>query len=517
MDEFFEGWIEGVEAKAENPLRTTAQFLEAVLDSLSTLVMVLDRDGHIVWFNRALERTTGYTRADRGRFVWEGYLAPESAAAARAAMERVRRGELTGRFEGELITRDGRRWHVVWSTTAISAGERIEYVVGTGTDVTEREELLARLQQALQERDRSAALLNNLFDAAPLAIAFLDSELRYVRVNPKLAALNRLPAEMHLGKTPKELLPHLEWMDESMEQWRRVIETGEPLLDVELKGTLVGTDGQTRVYLASFFPVDFDGRGLGVVIQDITERKRTEDFLQQLLGIVGHDLRNPLAAISVATELLLRRDPAPADRRLLERIASAARRATRLTYDVLDFTRARLGGGIPIHRVEGDFHQSVRQVVDEVRTSYPNAEILLVERGDGGGEWDSDRVAQLATNLLTNAVVYGAGSRIRVSTRGMDQEVILEVHNGGPPIPPARLERIFEPFKRAAGEEATSGRSVGLGLFVVNKIAEAHGGTVAIRSSAEEGTTVTVRLPRRSAAAQRDRARGEPSAVMPAS
>ena len=121
----------------------------------------------------------------------------------------------------------------------------------------------------------------------------------------------------------------------------------------------------------------------------------------------------------------------------------------------------------------------------------------MVGSGEGGGEWDGDRLAQVVTNLVTNALAYSpAGTPVRVETRGEDGTVLLRVHNTGKPIPPELLPRLFEPMTRGrAGGDAAS-RSIGLGLFIVANIVHAHGGTIEVRSEASEGTTFTVRLPR---------------------
>jgi signal transduction histidine kinase len=141
-------------------------------------------------------------------------------------------------------------------------------------------------------------------------------------------------------------------------------------------------------------------------------------------------------------------------------------------------------------------------VVDEVRMSHPDRTLEETHDGDGDSEWDSDRLAQVVTNLLGNALAYSPpGSPVTVRTRGEDGWVTLEVHNTGDPIPRERLPLLFEPFER--GTDSGSGsRSIGLGLFIVDRVVHAHGGTVEVRSTVGDGTTFTVRLPRSPASRQ---------------
>jgi signal transduction histidine kinase/CheY-like chemotaxis protein len=227
-------------------------------------------------------------------------------------------------------------------------------------------------------------------------------------------------------------------------------------------------------------------------------RRRTE-FEQQLIGIVSHDLRNPLGAIRMAAGIL-QAHPAldERQRRAAHRIASSCERATRLIRDLLDFTQARLGTGIPLNRQPMDLHDVTRHVVDEVRLTHPGRQVQVESSGEGWGEWDSDRIAQVLTNLLGNALAYSPPqTSVRVSTSGEADSARLEIHNQGPPIPLELLPRLFEPLTRGLPGEAQPNRSIGLGLYIVREILKGHGGTIEVASSEAAGTTFTVRLPRR--------------------
>jgi PAS domain S-box-containing protein len=222
---------------------------------------------------------------------------------------------------------------------------------------------------------------------------------------------------------------------------------------------------------------------------------------EDVVAIVSHDLRNPLNAISLASLSLLRHDPlTEAQGRGLRRIVSAADRAHRMIRDLLDFTQARAGGAIPIHPRPVDLHELTRQVVDEVHLANPGRHISVEARGDGHGEWDEDRLAQVITNLVGNALQHSPeGSQVRVASRAEEKGVTLSVHNGGNPIPAELLPVIFEPYRR--GPAAALGRgSIGLGLYISRQIVLGHGGHIDVRSSKEEGTTFTVWLPRKTAA-----------------
>ncbi|WP_426755607.1 GAF domain-containing protein [Myxococcus sp. Y35] len=228
------------------------------------------------------------------------------------------------------------------------------------------------------------------------------------------------------------------------------------------------------------------------------ELRRRAEFEQQLVGIVSHDLRNPLAAISMSAGLLEKKgELTEPQKRMVWRIGQATERAARMIRDLLDFTKARLGGGIALHRQPTDLRDVVQQVVDELLVANPGRRVEVDIQGEVRGEWDSDRIAQVLTNLLGNALAYSpSDAPVRVGTRLEGESALLSVFNGGAPIPRELLPRLFEPLTRGTLKEGQSTRSIGLGLYIVQDIVRGHGGGVEVVSSEQHGTTFTVRLPR---------------------
>ncbi|HYO58379.1 sensor histidine kinase [Archangium sp.] len=252
---------------------------------------------------------------------------------------------------------------------------------------------------------------------------------------------------------------------------------------------------------------DEHGRTIRMVgaMQDVTARRAAEaealqraEFAQQLIGIVSHDLRTPLGAISLSASGLVHHAGLDERNTFYARlILSSAERATRLVRDLLDFTRARLGGGIPLQRGAVELHALVRQVLREVGLNHPEREIRDHYQHAGMGLWDADRLAQVLSNLVSNALQYSpAEGPVTVSVLGEADEVLIQVHNTGDPIPAGLLARLFQPLQRGEASPDNSRRSIGLGLYIVDQIVRAHGGTVGVRTSVEEGTTFQVRLPR---------------------
>ncbi|MET0403283.1 MAG: ATP-binding protein, partial [Cystobacter sp.] len=229
------------------------------------------------------------------------------------------------------------------------------------------------------------------------------------------------------------------------------------------------------------------------------ERSRLEEAVrirEDLVAVVSHDLRNPISAISMSASVLLKREELSAGQaRGLGRIYSSADRALRMIRDLLDSTQARVGG-IPVAPKPLDFHELARNVVEEVQLAHPERHILFHTMGDARGAWDADRMAQVITNLVGNAVQHSPlDSPVRVESCGLEGEVQLRVHNEGSPIPVEDIPTLFEPFRRGRGAGGAPG-SVGLGLFITRQVVEAHGGIIEARSQQGEGTLFTVRFSR---------------------
>jgi signal transduction histidine kinase len=221
---------------------------------------------------------------------------------------------------------------------------------------------------------------------------------------------------------------------------------------------------------------------------------------ERFLAILSHDLRSPLGAIIMATRFML--DAGGLEEpnlTLATRASSSARRMNQMVLDLVEFTRTRLDDTIPIVRSEVDGLRLVHEVVVEIAAAYPDSVVQVETGGDLSGQWDADRLTQALTNLVANAVQHGTrGKPIQVSAHGVGNEVTFSVHNEGPPIPVQQQEAIFQEGHRAGGQtDATDRRHQGLGLYIVERIVTSHGGNVSVRSSAQEGTTFTIRLPRK--------------------
>ncbi|HEY2855031.1 MAG TPA: sensor histidine kinase [Gemmatimonadaceae bacterium] len=217
---------------------------------------------------------------------------------------------------------------------------------------------------------------------------------------------------------------------------------------------------------------------------------------ERFLAILGHDLKNPLGAIAASVSLLRETASAGAERsKVIQIIQNATLRMTNLVADMLELALSRLGDDMPVRMSEVNMRDVIERVVAEIRATYPTAQITTSFHGDLAGHWDASRLTQALTNLIANAAQHGDLSKpIHVIGRGDRTEVSIEVRNSGPTIGSERLRQLFEGRSAARGESRDR-RHLGLGLFIVDKIVAAHGGSIDVRSANSE-TAFVVHLPR---------------------
>jgi PAS domain S-box-containing protein len=229
----------------------------------------------------------------------------------------------------------------------------------------------------------------------------------------------------------------------------------------------------------------------------LAEKARTQEFQERFLAILGHDLRNPLASIDMGAGLLRQRTSDSAMIRVLDRMNTSSRRMSRMIEQILDLTRTRLGGGLELKPEAVDLFDTLTVIVDELRTANASRAIEL-RCPSLPGTWDRDRLEQVFSNLIGNAILHGDPKLlVTIDARPERDAVVVEIHNRGEPIPEAIQGELFNPFRRGERESRTSKTAgLGLGLYISREIVLAHGGTMDFRSNVSDGTTFRVTLPR---------------------
>ena len=376
-----------------------------------------------------------------------------------------------------------------------------------------RDELIqseAALQAIAAERTRALAKLESLLAASPVGIAFLDRDLRYVRINDALARITGHPASEHIGRRLAEITPAVAPTLEPV--IRRVLETGEPVVNLDLSGPLAAPE-RTRSFLATLFPVRASTGGLtgvGGIVLEVTDRKRMEEALRtairsrdDVLAIVSHDLRNPLGMVLLSATTLLTEFATDARaRKHLEMIQRATARMEHLIDDLLDTASIQAGKLALDVRPEPaeavlaearDLQEPLaheRQIELQVDCEAPGIDL----------QCDRDRVLQVFGNLIGNALKFcRPGDTVSVRCERTGDAVRFTVADTGPGIDPALLPHLFDPYWSAP---APGRRGTGLGLYIARGIIERHGGRIWVESQPGNGTTFCFTLPAAPATAE---------------
>jgi PAS domain S-box-containing protein len=352
----------------------------------------------------------------------------------------------------------------------------------------------ARLHQQLRQ---SEGRFRFALDHASISVFETDTALRF-RWNHN--SILGLAGGNVVGQTLSDVVSRE--VGEVVDQLpRQVIETGQGAR----RSFASVINGKQRHFMVRYEPLRSGREVVGVsgATIDITDLKETEEqlarelaFRERMIGVLGHDLRNPVSAVLGFTRLIANEQLSDKASKQLGHIEQAALRMNEMIGTLLDFTRLRFHGSLPIALDNIDFAELARNIVTELQAAHRDREIALSINGSLRGRWDPGRMSQLFTNLVVNALTHGTrGSPVSISVVGESQEVVVGVSNRGPTIKPEIAERIFEPFKQGDDREGRARLGLGLGLFIVREIARAHGGTVCVHS--DDGlVTFTAKLPR---------------------
>lgn len=393
----------------------------------------------------------------------------------------------------------------------------------------------AEIEQALRESEslaqRRLSLVQTIYSSAPAGLCFVDQDTRFVEINERLAALDGRPVSAYIGYRLGEVSPVLDRI--AGDFIRRALDTGEPILDVEVHGTLhpARSEGHAEhTWLASFLPVR-DGQGVicgvNTVLLDISVHKRYEQALadaarhkDEFLALLGHELRNPLGVIRNAVEVQKLIDVA--DPSLIKTRATIDRQATHMTRlidDLLDVSRIARGK-VRLKLEQIELGELVATVIGDHRAEALAKQITL--EPDIAAEavvvhGDRTRLSQVIGNLLDNALKFtDSAGTIRVQMYCQGGEARVAVRDSGIGIEPTLLGQLFETFRQADQSLDRSGGGLGLGLAVVKGLVELHGGRIEAHSAGPgTGATFVVCLPRTASPKIRD-TRSTPGLAAPA-
>lgn len=487
---------------ASDAVRAAAEQLRFITDHVPVLIIHCDTEARYRFVNAPYAARFGLSPDQVvGKHIAD-VLGDEAYESIRSYVEAAKRGE-SAEFEQQIPYRYGTRWmHCEYVPERDSVG-RVVGFVAVIQDVTDRHEAVEALRNSerlLQDRN---TLLRLALQASPAMV--FEWDIKSHRVRRVVSALEGLPTNPDWE--PFEAFEHLVHPDDRSLFHRNLANAIASDTGIYRSEFRIRFQDDEEHWLEDHgrFERDAEGRPerlIGIAL-DITDRKRIEEGLKRELrtnemfvGVLSHDLRNPLGGILMAAELGLENAQTVAVKRTFDRIAHSARRMLRMIEQLLDLTRIRMTHGLELRRVPSNLAAISDAVVEELKAANPTAELVLEVLGDMRGCWDPDRLAQLVSNLVGNAIQHASGSRrVVILMDGTDASVVkLCVHNYGTISANVRPV-LFEPFKRSA-HDGTKTAGLGLGLYVAKQVALAHGGDLQAQSGPERGTTFELVLPR---------------------
>ena len=481
------------------------------VDDLPGLVFTADPHSFNTSFNARLQSFAGVGADDPEGACWLEIVHPDDHAIADL---RSRSSDLSAaegfRVECRLRRADGQYlWHRLSVEPQREATGAITAWIGLATDIDDL--VQGGEVRPSHEHDEASALLDALFHSAPLGLGFWDRNLRFRRVNAALAEMNGLAPEAHIGKTPNELFPGLRNLDQVLAQWREVIASGKPLLDVTVRGR-TPLSSQERVWVEDFVPVWSNDEiiGLAALVRETTEdealRARQSELIERLaaaddrknhfLAVLAHELRNPLAPLKTGIDLLrLGVEDAALRERVQAMMERQIKQVVALVDELLDVSRINQGK-VTLNPTTVDVSALIENAVQSVRQSLADARSISVQVPAEALMISGDqvRLIQVLTNLLGNACKYTTkNGTIRVKAERRQENVVVSVQDDGVGIEPALLEHVFEMYYQG---EAARDRGLGIGLTLVRAMVELHGGDVLARSDGPgRGAEFIVTLP----------------------
>lgn len=352
-----------------------------------------------------------------------------------------------------------------------------------------------------QQVDETLAFL---VESAPFGFGFFDMDLRFRHVNNQMTLIHNKSKEEHIGRTLGEILSKEILSLDSGEIVRivqAVLDNDQPVLNLEVSGIPLPDTGEVKHWLVSYYPVhSLTGEMLGVstYVMDITERKVLEQRKDDFINMASHELKTPLTALKTMVQMLKKR---LAKQDLQDHVTSMMRidsqvdTLTKLITELLDVSKMR-SGNLEYADDLVDINELLRNLVETLQPGATQHEIILTGEACKPVHGDKDRLGQVFTNLLTNAIKYSPkAERVSLHIDTSESAVIVRVRDYGIGIPKDVQKHIFERFYRVQGVRDGNFPGLGMGLYIVEAIVKRHGGKITVESEEGEGSTFSVSLP----------------------
>jgi PAS domain S-box-containing protein len=498
--------------RTERHLKETTDKLQILFHLLPIGISVIDDQRTVKDQNRALESILGLSRDKLVHREFENrkYIHPDGTPFSLdefPSNQALKDRKAIRNVEIGIRKEDGT---TVWTRVSATPLPFQDWRVMLMTeDITEQKNAEIALRRSEVGTREKLAEIETIYRSAPIGLCVLDTNLRFVRINEEMAEINGIPASEHLGKTIREVIPKL--ADQAEDLWRKVMETGQPLLNVEVSGETPAQPGVRRTWNESWFPLYANGEiiGINVVAEEITERKQTEqalkeyaenlkrsnEELERFAYIASHDLQEPLRSVVSYAQLLSKRYRGRIDSDAddyIDFMVDGGKRMQALITDLLEYSRVSTRGN-PFITMNSEDTLSI--VLKNLETAIKESgatvthELLPMIRGD------ASQVQQIFQNLMENAIKFRSTEplKIHIGAEKQDSMIRFSFRDNGIGIAREHHERIFVIFQRLYSRKEYPG--TGIGLAICKKIVERHGGRIWVESELGQGSTFHFTLP----------------------
>ncbi len=486
--------------QTERVLEKDRNFISAVLDTAAALVVVLDREGRIVHFNRACERTTGYSFDEvKGKSLWDIFLIPEEVQPVRNVFDKLQAGQFPSEYQNYWVAKDGSYRLIAWSnTTLLDERSSVEHIIGTGIDITERK--------------RSEEEYKTILRTAMDGFWITDMQGRFLEVNDAYCDLIGYTRDELLNMNIKDV-EAVEKPEETAQHIRHIMESGGDRFETRHRcksGRIVDIEVSVNY-------INVGGGRLVVFLRDVTERKQTseeirkinEDLERRTLELeaankeleafsysVSHDLRTPLVAVGSLTRILMERYSSQFGDKGKEFLGAILGETEQMGHLIDDLLALSCSGRQALQLSDIDMNDLARSVVEELKLLETGRTLQLNLRPLPAAHGDQKMIRQVLTNLLSNAMKFTRPKPeavIEIGGKAEDRETTYYIKDNGVGFDLADANKLFKVFERLHPSEEFEG--TGVGLAIVWRVIQRHGGRVWAEGNKNEGATFYFSLP----------------------
>jgi PAS domain S-box-containing protein/excisionase family DNA binding protein len=475
-------------------------YFQNIADLMPQIVWTAKPNGEVDYYNKRWEEFTGIKTTDGHKWGWKPAVHPEDAKITAITWENSIKTEKVYEIEHRILRGDGTyRWLLSRGIPIKNEKGKIVKWYGTATDIHEQKSVEEQLRKTQEEKNETLAFLDSLLTNAPIGFAFFDTNHKFIKVNPFIAKINGFTAQEHIGQPVEKILPINGKKVASVLD--KVVKTGKSVYEIETSEIIPTDPGKNHYWLVNFYPIFNENKKvkfIGSVVVDITERKKMEQQKDDFMGIVSHELKTPVTSLKAFCQILEKKFKNIGDEKsanLLSKMNGQLDKLTGLISDLLDVTKIE-SGKMEYKKETFSFDELVEEVVEEMQRTTNKQKIIIKGKTKTNIISDKEKIDQVITNFLSNAIKYAPDSnKIIVKSSVIQKDIKLEVQDFGIGIPKDKQALVFDRFYRVKGENYDNKPGTGLGLYVSSQIINHLGGKIGLKSIQNQGATFYFTLP----------------------